>query len=339
VAIYFFWGDDDYALSQAVQKLQTQVLDPAWASFNYDRITPDRAEAIRDALNQAMTPPFGLGQRLVWLVDTPIAQRCSEELLTTLGQTLPLIPDTTVLLLTSSSKPDGRLKSTKLLQKNAEIREFTPIPPWKIELLAQQVKQVAQECDVNLNAAAVDYLVEAVGNNTRQLYSELEKIRLFAGQSDSSQSGSGHAAMPLGVEAIAPLVTASTQSALKLEAAIRQGNTGEALALAADLLRQNEPALRIVATLIGQFRQRLWIKLMLESGERDDRTIAQAADLGNPQRLYFLKKELAPIALPQLQKTLPLLLALEFSLKRQGMEEVAALQTTVIELCQLFKRR
>ncbi len=334
MAVYFFWGDDDYALSQAVQKLQTQILDPAWASFNCDRLTPDRPEAIRDALNQAMTPPFGLGQRLVWLVDTPIAQRCSEELLTTLGQTLPLIPDTTVLLLTSSSKPDGRLKSTKLLQKHAEIREFTPILPWKIELLEQQVKQVAQECGVKLNAAAVDYLVEAVGNNTRQLYSELEKIRLFAGQSGSSQ-----AATPLGVEAIAPLVTASTQSALKLEAAIRQGNTGEALALAADLLRQNEPALRIVATLIGQFRQRLWIKLMLESGERDDRTIAQAADLGNPQRLYFLKKELAPISLPQLQKTLPLLLALEFSLKRQGMEEVAALQTTVIELCQLFKSR
>jgi DNA polymerase III subunit delta len=331
VAIYFFWGDDDYGLSRSVKALQAKVLDPDWASFNCDRITGDQPDAVQQGLNQAMTPPFGLGQRLVWLVDTPIAQRCSEELLAELGRTLPVIPATTTLLMTSSSKPDGRLKSTKLLQKNAEIREFSTIPPWKTDLLEQQVNQAATEVGVKLNAAAVDYLVEAVGSNTRQLYSELEKIRLFAGAAAATTS--------LGVETIAPLVIASSQSTLKLEAAIRAGKTPEALALVSDLLRQNEPALRIVATLVGQFRQRFWIKLLLEAGERDDRTIAQAADLGNPQRLYFLKKELAGISAQQLQKTLPLLLALEFSLKRQGAEEVAALQTKVIELCQLFKRR
>jgi hypothetical protein len=32
-------------------------------------------------------------------------------------------------------------------------------------------------------------------------------------------------------------------------------------------------------------------------------------------------------------------LELEYSLKRQGAEEVAALQTKVIELCQVFRRR
>ena len=46
------------------------------------------------ALNQAMTPPFGSGQRFIWLVDTPIAQRCSEALLAELERTLPNIPDT-----------------------------------------------------------------------------------------------------------------------------------------------------------------------------------------------------------------------------------------------------
>jgi DNA polymerase III subunit delta len=91
--------------------------------------------------------------------------------------------------------------------------------------------------------------------------------------------------------------------------------------------------------LIGQFRQRLWIKLMLDAGERDDVAIAQAAEIGNPKQLYFLRQELAGISTQQLQQSMPLLLDLEFSLKRQGAEEVAALQTKVIELCQIFKRR
>jgi DNA polymerase III subunit delta len=324
--IYVYWGEDSFAIGQAVKTVQAQTLDPDWASFNFDKITPDQSDAVMQALNQAMTPPFGAGQRLVWLIDTTLAQRCSEDLLAELERTLPAIPASTTLLLTSGGKPDGRLKSTKLLQKHAQIQEFSPIPPWKIDLITQQVRRVAQEVGVKLTSDAIDLLAEAVGNNTRQLYGELEKIRLFA----------GGGAKPLGAPAIAPLITASTQNSLQLVAAIRGGKTADALELVADLLRQNEPALKIVVTLIGQFRLRLWIKLMLSEGERDEQAIARAAELNNPKQLYFLKKELATLSLSQLQQTLPLLLELEFSLKR-GAEEISVLQTKIIELCEIFR--
>ncbi|MBD2327413.1 DNA polymerase III subunit delta [Alkalinema sp. FACHB-956] len=324
--IYFFWGEDSFARDRAVKALQTKALDPDWASFNLDKLSTDQPDAILQALNQAMTPPFGLGDRFVWLVDSSIAQRCGEDLLAELERTLPAIPATTTFVMTSASKPDGRLKSTKLLQKYAEIQEFSPIPPWKTDHLAQQLRKLAQELDLKLTQRAVDYLVEAVGNQTRQLHSELEKIRLLAGTTQQ----------PLDVDEIAPIVTASNQNSLKLFAAIRQGQTTTALELVADLLRQNEPGLRIVSTLTGQFRQRLWIKLMLESGERDDRTIAQAADLGNPKQLYFLRQEVVRTPLQAWERALPLCLELEFSLKRGG-DEIAVLQTKVIELCELFR--
>ena len=326
MAIYVYWGEDSFAIAQAVKTLQKKTLDPTWESFNIDKISPDQPDAVIQGLNQAMTPPFGGGDRFVWLVETTLAQRCSESLLAELERTLPSILKTTTLVLTSSSKPDGRLKSTKLLQKYASIQEFSPIPPWKTDLLIKQVQQVARELEVKLTADSAEFLAEAIGNNTRQLYSDLEKIRLLGGESKK----------PLTVDAIAPLITASTQNSLQLVAAILEGKTDRALELVTELLRQNEPALKILATLIGQFRQRLWIKVMLESGERDDRTIAQAAELNNPKKLYFLQKELAKISVTQLQQTLPLLLELEFSLKR-GAEEILTLQIKAIELCQLFK--
>ncbi|MBW4418791.1 MAG: DNA polymerase III subunit delta [Myxacorys californica WJT36-NPBG1] len=324
--IYLYWGDDRYALSKAVKTLQQKTLDPAWESFNFDKISSEPSDAVMQALNQAMTPPFGTGNRLVWLVDTTLTQRCSEELLRELERTLPSIPETTTLLLTSAGKPDGRLKSTKLLQKHAQIQEFSPIPPWKTDLLARQVQQVAQEIGVKLTTSAVEYLVEAVGNNTQQLHSELEKLRVFTGESSQA----------LNADAIAPLITATAQNSLKLVAAIRQGKTAQALELVADLVRQNEPALKIVSTLVGQFRLRLWIKLMQESGE-DESAIAKAAELNNPRQLYFLQKELSGISLGQLQRSLPILLDLEFSLKRSA-DETLILQTKVIELCELFRR-
>jgi DNA polymerase III subunit delta len=323
---YLYWGEDSFALGQAVKALQDKDLDPNWASFNVDKIMPEQADAVMQGLNQAMTAPFGAGNRFVWLVDTPLTQRCPEDLLAELERTLPVIPETTTLVLTSANKPDGRLKSTKLFQKYAQIQEFSLIPPWKTDLIAQQVRQTAQALGVKLNADAIAVVTEAVGNNTRQLYSELEKIRLFSSAHDK----------PLTAAAIAPLLTASTQNSLNLVAAIRQGQTAVALELIATLLRQNEPALRIVSTLVGQFRLRLWIKLMLETGERDETAIAKAAELNNPKQLYYLKKELAPLALSQLQQTLPLLLELEFALKR-GADETATLQTKMIELCQIFQ--
>jgi len=60
----------------------------------------------------------------VWLVDTTLCQQCSEELLAELKRTLTAIPENSVLLLTCSSKPDGRLKSTQLLQ-SLPISEFS----------------------------------------------------------------------------------------------------------------------------------------------------------------------------------------------------------------------
>ncbi|MBD2081139.1 DNA polymerase III subunit delta [Leptolyngbya sp. FACHB-17] len=328
MGIYFYWGEDSFALSQAVKRLKQKILDPIWESFNFDKFSSDQSDAIAQALNQAMTPPFGAGNRLVWLSETTLAQRCPEDVLTELDRTLIALPETTTLLLTSSTKPDGRLKSTKLLQKYATLEEFALISPWKTELISKQVQRVAQELDLKLTQGAIDYITEAVGNDTRQLYSELEKLKVFAGESNKL----------LNESAIAPLITASTQSSLQLLTAIRQGKTAEALELVSDLLRQNEPALRIVSTLVGQFRLRLWIKLMLELGERDDREIAKAAELNNPKQLYYLKQELFSTSLIQLQSALPLLLNLEFSLKR-GHDETIALQTKTIELCQIFRSR
>jgi DNA polymerase III subunit delta len=164
--IILYWGDDDFAIAKAVTAIQQSAIDPAWASFNYEKISPDTDNAVMTALNQSMTPPFGTGRRLVWLADTTLMQQCSEALLAELDRTLPNIPDTTMLLLTSKNKPDGRLKSTKIIQKYAKVQEFSQIPPWKTDELIQRVQMVANELGLKLTRDAVQLLAESVGNNT-----------------------------------------------------------------------------------------------------------------------------------------------------------------------------
>lgn len=323
--IYLYWGDDDFAIGKAVGALRDRVLDPDWASFNYDKLPPEQSDAVVQALNLAVTPPFGAGGRLVWLSDTTVCQQCSADLLAELERTLPAIPHECVLLLTCRNKPDGRAKSTKLLQHHAEIREFSPIPPWKTDLLLAKVRESAAEVGVKLSQAAAELLAESAGNDTRQLFGELEKLRLFAGDRD-------RAITEAEVEA---LVSCSSQNSLQLAAAIRKGDVATALGLVADLLARNEPALRIVATLIGQFRTWLWVKLMVEEGQRDETAIAKAAEVGNPKRIYFLRQEVSAVSLPKLLAIVPVLLELEVSLKR-GADELATLQTQIVKMCQIL---
>ena len=324
--IYFYWGEDEFTLQKAVTSLRDRILDPQWSSFNYSQLAPEQPNAVIEALDQVMTPPFGSGSRLIWLVNTTICQHCGEDVLTELKRTLPVVPDTSVLLLTSRSKPDGRLKSTQLLQKYASFEEFSLISPWDTKQLLQQVQKVAASVGVKLTQRSVELVVESVGNDTRQLYSEMEKLLLYA--RDNRQ--------PLDVDVVAELVRGNNQNSLQLAAAIRSGDVSKALLLVAQLIDRNEPGLKIVATLIGQFRTWLWVKLMMNDGERSDRAIALAAEVSNPKRIYFLQQEVKQLSLGQLVSTLPLLLELEVSLK-QGREQMSTLQTKVIELCQIFR--
>jgi DNA polymerase-3 subunit delta len=323
---YFFWGEDEYQLAQAVQKLRSDLLDPAWLDFNYVKISATNDMQIVDGLNQAATPPLGIGNRLTWMSETNIAQRCSEKVLVELERTLEYLPLDSYLLLTSSNKPDNRLKSTKLLQKYASIQEFSPIPAWNSNAIAQLIRQLAAGIGLKLADDGVELMVESVGSDSRRLVMELEKLKLWH-QGRST---------PLDAKDIAPLVTASAHNSLQLAGAIREGDTNRALSLLAELLSNNEAALKICATLTGQFRTWLWIKLMQESGERDDKVIAAAAEIGNPKRLYFLKQEVRHLTSDKLARSLSILLRLEFSLKR-GMDESAALQTVVIELSEVLK--
>ena len=324
---YIYWGEDEFKMEKAIANLRDEVLDASWSSFNYTTFPPDYPNAAIEALNQAMTPPFGTGGRLVWLMNTNIAQQSDNSVLSELQRTLSVIPDNSYLLITSRSKPDERLKTTKLLKQFAQIREFGLTSPFKTDLLKQDVNDAAKSLGIKITSSCADFLVEAIGNDTRLLYNELQKLQLYMQGSNQT----------LDVEKASQLVQNSTQNSLQLAGAIRMGDTAKALSLVADLMSAYEPSLRIVATLIGQFRTWLWVRIMMETGERDPKAIASAAEVRNHFRIKYLQQEIRFLSAQQLISCLPILLELEVNLK-QGSPQTLTLQTKVIELCQICQK-
>ncbi len=322
--IYLYWGDDNFVINQQVSNLKKENLDSNWLQFNFQKFSGDKAEYIEEALIEVMTAPFGSGNRLVLIENTTIFTQCSEDLLIQLQKTLPQIPATTHLLFISNKKPNNRLKSSKLLtSQQAEIKEFSLTPPWQTDILVKKVANSCQEKGIKINTEAIEVLANCVGNDSLLLWQEIEKLAIYQGEKSQ----------PLDSEIIKELVNSSNQNSLQLAKEILNNNVANALQIATDLINMNEPALRIVATLVGQFRTWTIVKNMIEIGEKDEQKIAKIADIYNPKRIYFLKKEVNRKTVKQLNKSLPILLELESSLKL-GAEPLTTLKTKIIELCQ-----
>lgn len=292
-------GEDEFAISLEINQLRSSICHPNWLNFNYTKIPPS-PEALMTGVTIAMTRPWGEGGRLVWLQDN--RGECTENQLQSWSNCLKNLPASNTLLLTSKTKPDSRLKSTKLLQKYAQFKEYPIIPIWATEQIAQNVHKIASSFNINLSPQAVSALVEAVGNDTRLLDSELQKLSLYVG------------ARTIEIEDVQTLVSANTSSSLKLASFILQRNLPTALSCMNDLLNNNEPALRIVATLVTQFRTWLWVKLMSQQGA-SNQLIASEAEIGNPNRIYYLKQETQNCTIEQLKDALSQLLELEIMLK------------------------
>jgi DNA polymerase-3 subunit delta len=196
------------------------------------------------------------------------------------------------------------------------------------------VTRTATDLGLTLEPAAAEALAEAIGSDSARLASELEKLSLYVSsleasspEASSPEASSPEAsslevsslnsnAAPITLEAVQALVGGRSTSALAVGDALLAGRPADAIALSDALLEANEPALRIVASLSSQIRGWLWVALLERSGERDPAVIAKAAGIGNPKRIYVMRKQIQGRTPEQMLKLLGQLLEVEAALKR-----------------------
>ena len=319
--IHLYWGDDEAARNRAVEGLIAERTDPAWQSINLSRLDGGDPAQAAQALAEARTPPFGGGDRVVVVQRSPFCNQCPAELAEQLEASLELIPDSCHLLLVNAGKPDARLRTTKALQKlvkagAASERSFALPAIWDGAGQVELVQRTARELGLTLEPAAAEALSEAIGSDSARLASELEKLALYVG-AETGRNGSGTKGQPaITAAAVAALVGSHATNALQVGDALLAGRPAEAIALVEALLAANEPALRIVATLSGQIRGWLWVSLLDRQGEQDVNAIAKAAGIGNPKRIYVMRKQIRGRTPARFLQLLSQLLEVESALKR-----------------------
>ena len=313
--IHILVGDDRHHIEKEINKYKQQIPQHLQA-LNYQRYSSDSlSEAIIDVLSVS----FSNCQKVVVIENCNFREFGEPGL--SLLQPITKLPESTCLIFTASSI-DRRLKVAKFLLDLGKITEYKQIPPWRADLLIKAVESEAREMGLRLTKDAARYLADAIGIDSERREKELEKLSVYAGDRELNKSQ------------VIQLVPVNTQTSLQLADAIKSGRALLVAGLTNELLAKGEPPLKIIATLITQFRTWLWTKLAIAKGIRSNAEIAKLANVGNVNRIYYLRQEVAQCSLKSLSQTVVLLFELQLACQ-QGMKN-DAVQSRLLTACRAF---
>ena len=172
--IYLFHGPDDFLLEKILKQIRETFVPETARDFNLHIFDGDSRVNSADILDAVRSMPFLSPNRLIIVRRTDHIPAADLEIL------LPYLEkpvDTTCLILVAQ-KPDFRLKFFKYIKKLGHAVNFRELSdrqviPW--------IKTEAREMGLNIKTNACRYLQEIVGNQSRTLHTELEKLYLRHG--------------------------------------------------------------------------------------------------------------------------------------------------------------
>jgi len=317
--IHLIWGDDYEACNREIEEIIQTVIDPSWKSFNYSQIDGNDQKQNFRALEEVQSAPLGSGGRVVLVRRSPFCNGCSIELANKLQQTIKLIPNNTYLILNNSNKPDKRLKTTKLIEKSIQSNSFSKeksflLPlPWDINGQRNLVKNILYKLNLKMNHEAIDLIVESIGNDSSLINTELQKLSLLS--EAISKNLDTDRPREISKELVKKLIPNNSTNALEIANLLLKGERIIALNKIQSLLKNGEPALRLIITLTGQSRGWLWVHLLDSQGNQDVKEIAKLAGIANPKRIFIIRKQIQGKSLETLLELMKKLLKIEASIK------------------------
>ena len=158
-------------------------------------------------------------------------------------------------------------------------------------------------------------LPKAWVNDSRRIYTELEKISLLQESKDLKIEKIKKPIL-ITLETVNELINGITTNTFQVGDALLKENFGEALTKIDALLDSGEPALRILASLITQVRGWLWVSLLDQQGQKDVSVISKSAGIANPKRIYVIRKQIHNKSSNIFLDLLNRLLAVEIAIKK-----------------------
>lgn len=254
MAIYFFYGEEDFNIQKEIEKLKKGLdknfLEMSFKTYDNPKF-PDLVAILR-------TQPMMFGKMLIIIncLDY-FSKTFDDKEIKEITAALENNNDNLDIVFLAElprgegKKLDSRKKFYKLLSK-FNAKEFPTIPTYKTAELEDWIKKQAKSKGVKPDSDAVTNLIIQVGNNLRQLDMELDKLKLLAYPSENITG------------AMVKEICIANEDLFAFSDLLMQNEKDKALLEFHKLLDKKHP-LEILATLQTMIRR--WIVLKAKSSE------------------------------------------------------------------------
>ena len=184
MAVYLFYGQEEYLMEKEIKKLKDELLDASFVSMAYKVFDNPPFNNLIEVV-QAAPLMFGSTLSIVYADKYLIGNKISldDKQLEVLEDALKNISDKVNIIFVckiardENKKPDSRKKLYKIISKYSQIREFAQFKTYQKELNAQ-IAKMAKEKELSISPDNIALFIEQVGHNLTLIDSELEKLKV-----------------------------------------------------------------------------------------------------------------------------------------------------------------
>lgn len=314
MAIYFFYGEEDFNIEQAVEKLKKE-LDSNFAAMNFKIVdNPEFSDLIEELRSQALM----FGKKLtiidclsyfkkssVLRTDRKVEINFTDSQIKEIETALANNTDNFDIIFRAiipreerTKNLDSRKKIFKVLS-NYNTQEFKAFQFYELEKVVDWVVKSAKSKDLKINQEAAEFLVNNIGFILRKLDSELEKLKTFA-----------YPQKAVTIEMINEICY-KNEDVFHFTEAVVNKNFDKALIEYQKLLMTKHP-LEIISATQTVLRTKILTKI---NKNKTYEEIAAIIGEKNPKRIYFKLKEVSHLDLKHLVNLKKNLTEVEYNLK------------------------
>lgn len=252
-AVYFIYGDEELLVEQALRRLKDLFAGQADADFNMESINADETGA-EHVIDSAETIPLMASRRLVIARNVDKLSRKEQDVI---AAYLERPNAATTLVLVAKVPEAGERRDSNVIKKvesnalfkkaiaaGAEPLKLSWAPRGRQKKVEDWVTDEFKRRGKKIDRDARDMLLERVGRELRDLGDAVERVCLYAADTDL-----------VGVEEVEKVVVpAAEQGVFELIDAVADRRRDLSLYLLNKLVRQGESPHRIFSLLLRQFR-------------------------------------------------------------------------------------
>ncbi|RUS48549.1 DNA polymerase III subunit delta [Cohnella sp. AR92] len=318
---YICYGTESYLVQEFTEKLTAKLMEAENRDLGVIRFSTAESP-LDEIIDESETMPFLVPCKLVLVRDSVVfgtgresakIEHRTERLLEYMKQPME---STVLVFIVPAEKLDERKKLVKLAKEKESVIAFSPLPAEELmQWLAKRVEAQGRKAE----PAAVEELLRRIGPDMGALAKEADKLCLYAGEYGTVTRESVETLVPAGTE----------QSVFKLTEEIAALRTDRALALYYDLLKQKEEPIKLVALLVRQFRNMLFVK---ELGKQGYTPQQMSGQLGlHPYAAKVTADQAKGFSMERLSSVLERLAELDYEMKTGRVEKTLGLELFLLK--------